>query len=56
MCVSCGKTFCLVPRSVSCVKVKVKYQGHILKNDRYGGISVSQTQPTFSVSYIFRSS
>ena len=29
MCVPCGKTFSLVPRSRSFVKVEVKYQDHI---------------------------
>ena len=31
MSIPCGKTFSLVPRSWLSVKVKVKYQGHILQ-------------------------
>ena len=32
MCISCGKTFSLVQRSMSPAKVKVKYQGHSFKD------------------------
>ena len=28
MCIPCGKTFSVVPRSRSSIKVKIKYQGH----------------------------
>ena len=40
MYIPCGKTFSLVPRSISSVKVSVKYQGHLKKNKNgpYGGI------------------
>ena len=44
MSIPCDKTFSLLPSSMSCVKVKVKYQGHsFCKNGRCGGIGVSQT-------------
>ena len=42
MCIPCNKAFSLVPRSRSFARVKVKYQGDILKkNDRHQGTSVS---------------
>ena len=34
MCIPCSKTFSLVIRSKSPVKVKVKYQGHIFKKKK----------------------
>ena len=41
MCIPCSKTFSLVIRSKSPVKVKVKYQGHILKKKKKMAITVS---------------
>ena len=32
MCIPCGKTFSLVPRSRLSVSIKVKYEGHIFQN------------------------
>ena len=43
MCIPFAKTFSLVPRSWSSVKVKVIYKGHIFKKRLLWGISVSQT-------------
>ena len=31
MCIPCGKNFSLIPRSVSSLKIKVKYQGQFRK-------------------------
>ena len=42
MCTPCGKTFSLVLRSRSSVKVEIKYQGHIKKKKKWllGGVCV----------------
>ena len=52
MSIPCDKTFMLVPRSRSSVKIKVKYQGHSFRKKIRGGgggIGVSQTHLVFNL-------
>ena len=54
MCIACGKTFSLVPRSRSSVTIKVSNQGELFvkKNGRYGDINQHFTKKKLGFSQI----